>query len=180
MNGSPTSVGAVLVLLVIALLASVRLQFPTIALRGALFVSQSTLFPVDSAVNVRRYVLVIESILLEGRDRETITINGTSPGPLLTIELGETLHVTVINNIHQDPITNKCVGTVIHWHGMTQQGSVYNDGVAGLTQCAIQGKGCQSINPNSPCNSMTYSFTPQRLGTFWYHGHYDDQYPNGE
>lgn len=127
------------------------------------------------------YSLIIESKRLPGKKRMTITVNGTSPGPVMWVELGQTVEVTILNHI--DPLiyseglsemeknqsSTQMGGTTIHWHGMSQQGSIYNDGVVGLTQCAIP-----------PNQQVLYRFTPSRLGTFWYHGHFNDQYPNGK
>jgi FtsP/CotA-like multicopper oxidase with cupredoxin domain len=49
------------------------------------------------------------------------------------------------------------------------------DGVVGLTQCPIPSPDAAAPD----INRMVYSFTPDRPGTFWYHGHYNAQYPDG-
>ncbi len=132
---------------------------------------------VDKSQTVR-YDLVIESKVLPGRSRRTITVNGTSPGPVIWVELGQRVAVSVYNDIDpsdcddgikQNAMRNdSSCGTTIHWHGMSQEGSAFNDGVVGLSQCTIPYR-----------QRIVYAFTPTRIGTFWYHGHFNDQYPNG-
>jgi FtsP/CotA-like multicopper oxidase with cupredoxin domain len=117
---------------------------------------------------VTRFTLVIarEPLpgLLGGAAKLGITINGTSPGPTLRVPFGRTLEVTVVNNVFDD-------ATTVHWHGMLQRDTPGMDGVVGVTQCPIS---------NAPGdNTMVYTFTPDRPGTFWYHGHYSGQYPDG-
>ena len=138
----------------------------------------------------RDFILIVESrelVNLEsGARRQEFLVNGTSPGPALFAELGETLRIVVVNRIK--PFVNSShtsSGTGIHWHGISQLGSVTSDGVVGLTQCAIPSAVTCALSSSannyddSECNTMIYTFTPQRVGTFWYHGHHDDQYPNG-
>ena len=113
---------------------------------------------------VSRFTLVLAREALPGNDKLMITVNGTVPGPTLRVPAGNRVQVTVINNIFDD-------ASVVHWHGMQQRGTPYMDGVVGVTQCPIS---------NSPgYNTMVYDFLPDRAGTFWYHGHYNGQYPDG-
>ena len=101
---------------------------------------------------------------LAGNKKQGIVVNGTSPGPTLRVPFGSRMQVTVINELADDT-------TVVHWHGMDQRGTPFMDGVIGTTQCGIPNVDGQ--------NSFVYSFVPQRPGTFWYHGHYNAQYPDG-
>ncbi len=78
------------------------------------------------------------------------TYNGTVPGPVIRIKLGETLQLKLTNHLTQP--------TTIHWHGVRVPNAM--DGVPGVTQPAIQ-----------PGESFTYQFTPKDAGTFWFHPH---------
>jgi FtsP/CotA-like multicopper oxidase with cupredoxin domain len=75
--------------------------------------------------------------------------NGTVD-PVIRIKLGETLKLTLHNNLPQP--------TTIHWHGVRVPNAM--DGVPGVTQPAIK-----------PGESFTYEFTPKDAGTFWFHPH---------
>jgi FtsP/CotA-like multicopper oxidase with cupredoxin domain len=109
------------------------------------------------------YKLVLEhaQMALDGYPREVITVNGKIPGPTLSLTLGQSLEVTVVNML-DDPSS-------IHWHGMFQQGTPYYDGAPGVTQCEIPANG----------GFLVYKFTPTEAGTFWYHSHSGVQYANG-
>jgi FtsP/CotA-like multicopper oxidase with cupredoxin domain len=109
------------------------------------------------------YKLVLEpgQMALDGFSREVIMVNGKIPGPTLSLTLGQTMEVTVVNML-DDPSS-------IHWHGIFQQGTPYYDGAAGVTQCEIPAAG----------GSLVYRFTPTEAGTFWYHSHSGVQYANG-
>jgi FtsP/CotA-like multicopper oxidase with cupredoxin domain len=45
----------------------------------------------------------------------------------MLIELGVTIHNNLANHN----------GTAIHWHGLRQFGTNWQDGVAGVTQCPV-------------------------------------------
>ena len=76
--------------------------------------------------------------------------DGNVPGPPVRVTLGETIDVTVYNDLE--------VPTAVHWHGIRLPNAM--DGVAGLTQPAIL-----------PGESFRYRFTPPDSGTYWYHSH---------
>ncbi len=78
------------------------------------------------------------------------TYNGTVPGPVIRIKLGDTLKLTLKNELSQ--------ATTVHWHGVRVPNAM--DGVPGVTQPPIQ-----------PGDSFTYQFTPKDAGTFWFHPH---------
>ncbi|MGR8933110.1 MAG: multicopper oxidase family protein [Gammaproteobacteria bacterium] len=78
------------------------------------------------------------------------TYNGSVPGPVIRIRLGDTLKVTLHNNLPQP--------TTIHWHGVRVPNAM--DGVPGVTQ-----------PPVNPGESFTYRFTPKDPGTYWFHPH---------
>ncbi|KAI1317772.1 laccase [Xylariaceae sp. FL0255] len=88
-------------------------------------------------------------------------INGMYPGPTITANWGDTLSVTVTNNLELN-------GTGIHWHGLRQLGNNLQDGTGGITECPIP-----------PGGSKTYTVRLEQYGTTWYHSHFSSQYANG-
>src|SRR6478735_6086492 len=78
--------------------------------------------------------------------------NGQMPGPELRVTEGDTVRVTLVNQLP--------VPTTIHWHGINVPPAM--DGVAGLTQ-----------EPVNPGERFTYEFTATPAGTRWYHSHTD-------
>eukprot|EP01041_Mallomonas_annulata_P000857 gene857-1665_t len=109
----------------------------------------------DLFVNTKlteHFTLVIGKAVFPGHVKPLITVNGSSPGPILRVTLGNWVRVRVVNELHEP--------TTVHFHGMTQRGTPYSDGVTGFTQCPI---GAHQY--------MEYVFKPESAGTFWYHGH---------
>ncbi|KAF4553117.1 Multicopper oxidase-like protein 4 [Elsinoe fawcettii] len=97
----------------------------------------------------------------DGVYRPMMLINGKFPGPLIRINEGDTIKVTVINQAAN--------ATAIHWHGMYQNGTNHMDGTVGVTQCPI-----------APGRSFVYEFKVERQsGTYWYHGHHGVQASDG-
>jgi FtsP/CotA-like multicopper oxidase with cupredoxin domain len=88
-------------------------------------------------------------------------INGKFPGPLIEANMGDRLVVNVTNKLSAN-------ATVVHWHGMYQNGTNWFDGTTGITQCGIP-----------PGQSLVYNFTLDQFGTYWYHSHYGTQYLDG-
>lgn len=76
--------------------------------------------------------------------------NGTVPGPVIRVRLGETVKVKLTNRLTQP--------TTVHWHGVRVPNAM--DGVPGVTQ-----------PPIAAGESFTYEFTPKDAGTFWFHPH---------
>lgn len=90
-------------------------------------------------------------------------MNGAFPGPLIEANWGDTIQVTVNNNI-----SGTEEGVALHWHGFLHHGKPWQDGVPAVTQCPIP-----------PGKSFTYSFEAELYGTSWYHSHYSAQYAGG-
>lgn len=86
--------------------------------------------------------------------REVITINGNYMGPEIRVAPGEEIIIHVTNKMPFQAIS-------IHWHGMTNQGNFWNEGVAMVTECPIP-----------PYTSKTYTFyaNDKPMSTF-YHAH---------
>jgi manganese oxidase len=103
----------------------------------------------------RAFELTIEDtkiVLVENQSFHTFAFNGQVPGPLMHVQEGDDVEVTV-TNLTTLPHT-------IHWHGLLQRGSWQNDGVPDVTQKAI-----------APGDSYTYKFKADPAGTMWYHCH---------
>ena len=79
-----------------------------------------------------------------------ITYNGQVPGPLIRVTEGDTLRVTLKNELDQP--------TSIHWHGLHVPNAM--DGVPPFTQAPIE-----------PGQRFTYEFPASHAGTFMYHSH---------
>ena len=117
-----------------------------------------------SSDGVRTFTLVLGEGFSGAGDakRWGLTVNGTArPGPVLEAVEGETLSVTVENQLEHDNAT-------LHWHGAEQAGTWFMDGVPGVTQCAIP-----------PGGRFHYLFKFDKPGTFWYHSHSTLQYVDG-
>lgn len=95
------------------------------------------------------------------RSRVCLLINNRMPGPVITANWGDTIRVTIRNRMQHN-------GTSIHWHGLRQLNSVTQDGVNGITECAL-----------APGDSKTYQFKATEYGTSWYHSHFSGQYGDG-
>ncbi|KAJ9272340.1 CAZyme family AA1 [Paecilomyces variotii] len=94
-------------------------------------------------------------------ERKVVGINGQWPLPMVEVDRGDRLVVNMYNGLGDK-------NTSIHWHGMYQNGTNYMDGPSMVTQC-----------PVPPGASITYNFTVDQNGTYWYHCHTDSCYPDG-
>ncbi|KAL0938147.1 multicopper oxidase [Colletotrichum truncatum] len=116
--------------------------------------------------NVRKYNLTLtyawDKQVPDGHGRPTYLINGDTPGPVLTVNEGETLEAFVDNQL---PIE-----TTLHWHGIYQINEPWNDGVPGVTQWATE-----------PRDNYTYRFTPEgQYGSYFYDGHFGPAFSDGQ
>jgi manganese oxidase len=78
------------------------------------------------------------------------------PGPVLELERGKPVRVTVVNNLGEP--------TGVHWHGLEIES--FPDGVPGWS-----GTPGRIMPPIAPRDSFVAEFTPPRAGTFLYHSH---------
>ncbi|KAF8260114.1 Cupredoxin, partial [Lactarius quietus] len=91
---------------------------------------------------------------------------GVFPGPIIRGKKGDTFSINVTDHLED---TSMDLATSIHWHGIFQKGTNYVDGVASVTQC-----------PLVPGESFLYKFNVfDQTGTYWYHGHFKNQYCDG-
>jgi Multicopper oxidase len=113
----------------------------------------------------RSYNFVVSraTIAPDGVERSVLLVNGAFPGPTIEANWGDTIQVTVTNNI-----VGPVEGTSLHWHGLLQTGTPYMDGVPGIGQCPI-----------APGSTLTYTFLADLYGTSWWHSHYSAQYSAG-
>ncbi|EIW75389.1 laccase [Coniophora puteana RWD-64-598 SS2] len=110
--------------------------------------------------------IVNRAISPDGYNRSATLAGGTLPGPLIAANKGDDFRINVTNQM-TDP--SMYLSTTVHWHGIYQNGTNYNDGTAFVTQCPI------------PANdSFLYKFSANnQAGTYWYHSHYTTQYCDG-
>lgn len=97
---------------------------------------------------------------VNGSSRYTILMNGTSPGPALHMNIGDTVNFLVHNNLP--------FATSVHFHGITQLKTPWADGVPGLSQKYI-----------APGASFLYTWTADEYGTYFYHAHERGQIMDG-
>lgn len=83
----------------------------------------------------------------------TFLVNGEYMGPTIYAEWGDEVVVTLENRLIHN-------GTGIHFHGLRQWLTGFEDGVPGITEC-----------PLAPGKSRTYRWQATRYGTTWYHSH---------
>ena len=87
---------------------------------------------------------------IAGGTSQPITINGTSPGPLLRLKEGQNVTINVTNQLNDS--------TSIHWHGF----------ILPYTMDGVPGVAFPGIAPNS---TFRYQFDVEQNGTYWYHSH---------
>ncbi|KAJ7730020.1 laccase [Mycena maculata] len=110
--------------------------------------------------------IVNKDIAPDGFLRSTVLAGGTFPAPLITGFTGERFVINV-----EDQLTDNTMlrSTSIHWHGLFQRNSSWEDGPAFVTQCPIAAN-----------HSFLYDFeVPGQSGTYWYHSHLSTQYCDG-
>lgn len=88
----------------------------------------------------------------EGKTIQAMGFNGSVPGPMLKAAKGDTMRVTVKNELKEP--------TVVHWHGIRLPASM--DGTDHV-QRLIQ-----------PGEEFVYEFVVPDAGTFWYHSHHNE------
>ncbi|KAH8881047.1 hypothetical protein GQ53DRAFT_668634 [Thozetella sp. PMI_491] len=97
----------------------------------------------------------------DGFNRPLVGINGQFPCPPIVGNIGDTVKINVVNNLGNET-------TAIHFHGMFQINTTFEDGPAMVTQCPIP-----------PGQTFVYEFTFTQSGTYWYHSHVGGQYIDG-
>lgn len=93
--------------------------------------------------------------------RPVISFNGSWPLPIIEADQGDKIELTLINSLVN-------TSTSLHFHGIFQNRTAHMDGAEGVSQCPIPAG-----------QSLTYKFTLQQPGTYWYHSHTGGQYSDG-
>jgi len=91
-----------------------------------------------------------EADIVDSKGLKVWAFNGQVPGPTFRVRLGESVKITLTNDLPQP--------TTIHWHGVRVPNAM--DGVPGVTQ-----------PPVPPGGKFVYEFVPKDAGTFWFHPH---------
>ena len=86
----------------------------------------------------------------EGQVVEAWTFNGMVPGPMIRMEVGQTMHLRVTNDLP--------IATDVHLHGLNVENEF--DGVAPITQDLIE-----------PGETFTYEYTADEQAVAMYHPH---------
>ena len=143
---------AVVIMLVVAAWFAGRTSIPSTAQAAAGYDIGVAAKPKPTG-KVREFQLVAKEAswdIIKGVSVPAITYNGQVPGPLIRVTEGDTLRVTLKNELNE--------ATAIHWHGLHIPNAM--DGVPPLTQQGIE-----------PGQSFTYEFPASHAGTFMYHSH---------
>lgn len=93
--------------------------------------------------------------------RPVIGVNGYWPPPVIRASVGDRLVVHAHNQLGNQ-------STSLHFHGLFMENATHMDGAVQVSQCAIP-----------PGSELTYNFTVNQPGTYWYHSHSSGQYPDG-
>ncbi|CAK7203283.1 hypothetical protein SEUCBS139899_006014 [Sporothrix eucalyptigena] len=93
--------------------------------------------------------------------RPVIGINDYWPPPIIRATVGDRVVVHIHNQLGNQ-------STSLHFHGLFMENNTHMDGAVQVSQCAIP-----------PGSDMTYNFTVNQPGTYWYHSHSSGQYPDG-
>lgn len=104
---------------------------------------------------LRQFEMTIEEVEIDvapGLTAKVWAFNGQVPGPLIHVNEGDEVEVTVYN------LTT--LNHTIHWHGIYQSNTWESDGVPHATQ-----------HPIEPGESFTYRFVADKAGSLWYHCH---------
>ncbi|KAG7450874.1 laccase [Guyanagaster necrorhizus] len=110
--------------------------------------------------------IVNKELAPDGVPRSTVLAGGTLPGPVISGIKGDRFQINVIDGLMDHTMA---LDTSIHWHGIHQHGTNFEDGSTSVTQCPI-----------AQNNSFMYDFdVPDQAGTFWYHSHLAVQYCDG-
>ena len=89
-----------------------------------------------------------------GTKRTVIVANRQFPGPAIEVCKGDTIRLTIENNLDNEETTS------IHFHGFTMMNNVYMDGTPMISQCPI-----------SPRNSFTLQTEASDAGSYFWHSH---------
>lgn len=122
---------------------------------------QDTTWPNTGAVCEYDFTISHIEWDFDGTPRPALAVNGQIPGPAIECNWGDTVKITVHNALKDN-------ATTIHWHGIRQLNTNDQDGVPGVTECAV-----------APDSSRTYTWVATSYGSSWYHSHFITQFADG-
>jgi manganese oxidase len=122
-------------------------------------VLEPTILP-DGTKHFELTASIIDWEVTPGMTVQAWAYNGQVPGPRIDLDVGDTVEVTVHNELP--------LGTDIHWHGINTPND--QDGVAPITQDLVKSG-----------DSYTYRFTTVEpaIGMYHAHAHGEQAVPNG-
>ena len=122
------------------------------ALQGVLPAWAQSGHPAPTTVSGDNIALTIGRVplMVDGKMRHAVGINGTVPGPLIRLKEGQHVRLSVSNQLDEE--------TSIHWHGLLVPFQM--DGVPGVSFPGIP-----------PGQTFVYEFPVKQSGTYWYHSH---------
>lgn len=94
---------------------------------------------------------VVQRELLPGMVMDLWGFNGSTPGPTIEVDQGDTVRIVVHNELPEP--------TSMHWHGL--EIPIAMDGVPYIVQ-----------DPIPPGGTYVYEFKLHQIGTFFYHAHF--------
>ncbi|KAK3370690.1 conidial pigment biosynthesis oxidase Abr1/brown 1 [Podospora didyma] len=97
----------------------------------------------------------------DGFTRPVVGINGQWPCPPIAGKVGDTIKINLVNMLGNQT-------TTLHFHGLFQRNTTFEDGPAMVNQCPIP-----------PGLSFVYQFDLLQPGTYWWHAHVGGQYMDG-
>ncbi|TIB68511.1 hypothetical protein E3Q23_03673 [Wallemia mellicola] len=121
----------------------------------------------DISIYNHKFTLNVTEVLTTldgGKLRNMFAINGKPfyGAQPLVIDEDDVVEIEYINNASSN--------TTLHAHGIVQQGTMYSDGVPGVSQTPIQ-----------PGQNFTYKWkASDQYGLYWLHSHYKDVYQDGQ
>ncbi|EKD16466.1 hypothetical protein MBM_04935 [Drepanopeziza brunnea f. sp. 'multigermtubi' MB_m1] len=131
----------------------------------ALFALLVSFFSIASAKTVVHDETFIPDAILRVTEADTtqaclaakpiVLVNGTSPGPALTLRAGEVYWIRVYNDMHNQNLT-------MHWHGLAMTTSPFSDGTPLASQWPIPPQKFFDYELGIPTHSA---------GTYFYHSH---------
>jgi FtsP/CotA-like multicopper oxidase with cupredoxin domain len=101
-------------------------------------------------VEIELTAVVADVEISPGRRVKAWTYNGSIPGPLIRVNVGDRLIVRFTNRLP--------AATTVHWHGLRVPAQM--DGVPGHSQPEV-----------APGGTFTYDFIVPDAGLYWYHPH---------
>ncbi|KAL3474868.1 L-ascorbate oxidase [Aspergillus californicus] len=103
------------------------------------------------------YILRItkETVSVACKERASVLVNGTLPGPTIYLRENQTTWVRVYNDLKEDNYT-------MHWHGLSQATAPWSDGTPLVSQWPIKAQ-----------HFFDYEIHPKvgEAGTYFYHSH---------